>query len=517
MKEDFFSKFKDYNKELERILENKGFSKEVKNLLLSMFYKLDISYNDYFLVKRNSKTKQEYLENILENIKNSNSIELIKPNNSSFEEMKENGLYEIDLKTRRIKVLDNELALLSALLELNNFQIHLKEEYNLIRNSMPYLLNMAYDMENIEVLRDFNAWSWNTVVNEIKDINVNLVYQNMKIALNANIFNEAKGNSDVVKQIEQILYNSYNNEAIDKFLELIFKISILIYIKVSENERKRLLEERNNLELDLNEINDKKVYVEKITAEKKKLTDALKKIDLTINNKELLLEEYERRNKVLAEYNKIFNLSHLVEKMQRERERVLARINKCNKKVEPKTYLAEKNRLQKEYNILKDIDFEKENNIYSYIDELQQIFIKDILFKKIENAVTRDEAINCMYELRYYNFLPYNDNKLIKDVEYFKIYLEKAKQILIKKLYDNKIINTISTNEKADIEIVKKIFDLKIINMEYIYIELRKNGDKYILSTYDEKETLETEIEIDLEFDKKDKIKLNRKIKLFKN
>jgi len=83
-------------------------------------------------------------------------------------------------------------------------------------------------------------------------------------------------------------------------------------------------------------------------------------------------------------------------------------------------------------------------------------------------------------------------------------------------MFDNKIINTLSTNEENDIEITKKIFDLKIINMEYIYIEIRKVDDKYIISTYDEKETLETEIEINLRFDKKDKIKLNRKIKLFK-
>ena len=161
MKEEFFSKFKDYNKELEKILEKKDFSKDTKNLLLSMFYKLDISYNDYSTVKRKSKTKQEYLENILENIRNSNTIELIKPSDSEFEEFKENGLYEIDLKLKKIKVIANEIALLSAIFELNDFQKRLNEEYNLTRNSMPYLLNLANDMENVEVLRDFNAWSWN--------------------------------------------------------------------------------------------------------------------------------------------------------------------------------------------------------------------------------------------------------------------------------------------------------------------------------------------------------------------
>ena len=64
MKEEFFSKFRDYNRELEKILEHKNFSEDVKNLLLSMFYKLDISYEDYAKVKKNSKTKSEYLGNI---------------------------------------------------------------------------------------------------------------------------------------------------------------------------------------------------------------------------------------------------------------------------------------------------------------------------------------------------------------------------------------------------------------------------------------------------------------------
>ena len=129
MKEDFFSKFKDYNRELEKTLEHKVFSEDVKNLLLSMFYKLDISYNDYSTVKRNTKSKVAYLENVLDNIKITNDIQLIKPNDINFEEIKQNGLFSIDLKTKQMKVLANELSLLSALLELNNFQIYLKEEF----------------------------------------------------------------------------------------------------------------------------------------------------------------------------------------------------------------------------------------------------------------------------------------------------------------------------------------------------------------------------------------------------
>ena len=42
-----FNNLKDYNNELEKVLEGKSFSQEVKNLLLSMLYKVEISYADY--------------------------------------------------------------------------------------------------------------------------------------------------------------------------------------------------------------------------------------------------------------------------------------------------------------------------------------------------------------------------------------------------------------------------------------------------------------------------------------
>lgn len=518
MKEEIFLKFKDYNRELEKILEKKDFSKDTKNLLLSMFYKIDISYNDYYTVKRKSKSKQEYLENILANIKNSNKINLINPSDIEFEEYANGKMNEIDFKAKKITVIANEVALLSSILELNDFQIHFNEEYNLIRNSMPYLFNMAYDMENIEVLRDFNAWSWNILVNQIKDININLIYQNLKIAINKNIFDVMQKEEryvDIVEYIHQELLKFYPEKTVNDFVQLIFKISILIYINISENEKKRLEEEKEIIENDLKEIKDKKLYIEKITQEKKNLTKEVKEIDLIINNRELLLEEYEKRNKKLSIYNKIFSISHLVEKMQKEKKKILEKIDLCNKNIEPKTYLENKNKLQKDYNLLKDIKFEGNNNLVKEINKLQKIFLQDILLNKIEKIIDRNEMLDCMYEIRYYNFLPYNKEKSINDVEEFSEDLNIVKEKMIKKLYDNKMINTISTNEKNDIEIVKNIFDLKIINLENIYLEVRKKDNQYIICFYDEKDTLEKEVGLNLEFNKKDKIKLKKKIKLF--
>lgn len=518
MKEDFFSKFKDYNRELEKILEHKEFSQDAKSLLLSMFYKLEASYEDYGIVKRHCKTKQEYLEKILDNIKVTNNILLVRPGEYYFETLKENGLCQVDLRFKKITVLANEFALLKALLELNDFQIHLKDEYNIIKNSMPYLLNMAYDMENIEVIRDFNAWSWNTLIEEIKDIRVNLIYQNLRIAMNTNIFTKVEEtNLDAIKVIEQNLLKLYNPEMAEKIMELIFKISIILCIQSNTAERKRLIEEKQKLELYWNKINDKKVYVEDISEDKKKLTEELKRIDLILKNKELLMQEYERRNKQSAAYNRVFNISHLVEVLQSERAKILTKIELCNKRVDPKNYLENRAKLEKDYNLLKEINLEGDNEVYKYINQLQSIFVKYIFVEKIKKAATRSELIDCMYELRYYRFLPYTKDKKVKDIEYLETYIEQAEEMLIKKMYDTKLINTISTNLENDIKIVKSIFNLKIINMEQIYMQMykQKNNIEYALRIYDGKETLDNEQMINLEFNKKDKVKLNKKIKLF--
>lgn len=516
MKEDFFSKFKDYNKELEKILENKDFSQDTKSLLLSMFYKLEASYEDYYIVKRHCKTKQEYLENILENIKNTHSIKLVKPNDEKFEYLKENGLCDVDLIFKKINVLSNEFALLKSLVELNDFQIRLKDEYDIIKNSMSYLFNTAYDMENIEVIRDFNAWSWNALVQEIKDIKVNLIYQNLRIALNTNIFTKVEeANIDIIKYVKQNLLELYSQEIVNELFALIFKISILIYIKIDEKERTRLSEKKKKLELYWNKINDKKIYVEDISEVKKKLVNQVKKIDLMLNNKELLMQEYQRRNQESAAYNRIFNISHLVEILQMERNKLLSKIDLCNKRVDPKTYMQNRAKIQEDYNLLKDINFEGNNDIYQKIDELQIVFINNIFIEKLKRVFTKEDIIDCMYELRYYNFLPYNNEQKVKDIEHLKKEIEKAEEVLIKKMFENKIITTISTNLENDIKIIKNIFNLKIINMEQIYIQIQKHHGEYVLKIYDEKETLESEQKLTLEFNKKDRIKLNKKVKLF--
>lgn len=524
MKEEFFSKFKDYNGELEKILEKKDFSKDSKNLLLSMFYKLEISYNDYETVKRKVKSKQEFLLNILENIKQCNKIELVKPGTNEFEEFEKNKIkYEVDLKLKKIKVIDNELYLLAAILELNNFKIYLDEKYNLIRNSFPYLLNCANDMQTIEVLRDFNAFSWNTSIKDIYDININMIYENLRILLSFDIIKKLENTNEVIDLVELVkedLNSLYGEEVTNKFIKLLFKLSIIIYIEKSDIERKRLLEEKEIIEEELNQIKDKKSYINKTINDKHELSKKVKEIDLIINDKDLLLEEYEKRNSGKSNYNKIFSLSHLIEKLQSERERILRKIEECNKKLEPKQYIENKQKLQNDFNLLKNIKFEEKamdnNLLYKYINKLQIVFLEEMLPEKIKKLNTKEELIDLLYQIRYYYLMPYNEEKELRKVDELKEKLDNVISLMIKKLYQLKLINTLSTSEKNDMKIVKNIFSLRIISLEEIYLELFKiKENEYKLNIYDDKDTLEESINLHLEFNKKDKVKLKRKVKLF--
>ena len=70
-KNKIFSKFniKNYNNELEKILDEKLFSLNVKNLLLSMFYKIESAYKDYETIKVETLSKNDYIDHLLKTIK----------------------------------------------------------------------------------------------------------------------------------------------------------------------------------------------------------------------------------------------------------------------------------------------------------------------------------------------------------------------------------------------------------------------------------------------------------------
>ena len=171
--------------------------------------------------------------------------------------------------------------------------------------------------------------------------------------------------------------------------------------------------------------------------------------------------------------------------------------------------------------MLKDIEFEgNEDNskiLQKEMKKLQKIILDKMLPEIINKINTKEELIDYIYQIRYYNYIPYVKGKVLYEEKSLKPSIENLLNLLLTKLYKLKIINTLSNNEKNDIEIVKNIFYIRTINLEEIYLELKKKETNiYELYILDGKDTLEVTKELNLEFNKKDRIKLKKQIKLFR-
>ena len=202
---------KDYNNELEKILENKLFSYEVKNLLLSMLYKIENAYKDYETVKVEVPSKKEYIENLLGIIREKClKILLVKAGTPEAADLEKNNLsYKVDKSNGEIICFQNELVILKAIFRLDEIDKEYSDLYNYIEKPLNELINSGRLDSGTEVIRDFNGWSWDIVSKEINDIEYNFIYQTMLLL-------KGKNNS--------------NNKRYRDFDNLVYKMAIQKYI-----------------------------------------------------------------------------------------------------------------------------------------------------------------------------------------------------------------------------------------------------------------------------------------------
>ncbi len=504
---------RDYNNELETILDKKLFPVEVKNILLSMFYKINTAYNDYSVVKRNVEDKKEYMESLINTIDTCNNITLIKPNEDDKEKMNIYTTFNTDYAKRNIEVYPNEKTMLYALNDLNYTKMYLKDSYGLIKNSFPYVINKGREIDSTEIIRDFDAWTWNTQVDEISSLEANLLFQNLQMLLGYRRWQELL-NLKAVKSdlniLEKNLEKLYGKDLSSKLLRNIYKISIILLINEDNKEKDRLKREKEWMEAEYNKINDKKEYVENITSIKKKINKKIKDIDIILNNDKLLLEEFEKRNQKLSKQSKIFSLSHLNEILIRERDNEIKKLNEYNSKIDPKKYTEGKIKLEKEYKMLKNIDFTSDNKVLlrRYMLNAQKIFI-ECFKKQIKEADNKKQLMYLIYVFRYYKFIPFSKKTFIKDEKVLKEIIKEAEKMLIEKMDEFKMIN-----KYADDFIIYKVFETKIFVLEDIQFELKKEKDdsSVMLNFYDEN-IVSDSFKIDnLEVQK---LKFNKKHKIF--
>ncbi len=486
---DILLKFQNNKGKLETVLNKKNFSGDVKNLLLNMLYNITSAYNDYARVKVNVEEKNKYIENIISIIEQVNSIEIIKPMSEEGKKYTEKGIRsEVNTYFKDIKTMQTEKDMLFALFKLNDTKMYLDEKYHLLRVSIPEMLNEGRDINNIEIIRDFNAWSWNTLNSEISNIDCNLIYQNLQILLGFKFLDEwmNQGNGKgTLEKLEKELKDNYDEINIEKLLKYIYKLSIIICIQRNQSEKERLLEEKEWNEKELERLKDKVKLVETMAEIKKQTAKEIKKIDKIINDDELLKKEFEKRNKKLSEYKKIFSLENLLGTLKKERKKCLKEIEDANRILDAKNYVNKVNELEQDLELLKEVKGARNKERYKI--RLQKLFIKCLEenIYKISNIEQAKQAISLLHIIRYYKYIPFDENKFIKDIEDLKEEISKIEGKMLLNLYEAEIINPLTKDIETDIGIMKPIFETRIIDLENIVIQISKQGDRILVKLYD--------------------------------
>ena len=488
-KKEIFSKLNviDYNNQVEKVLENKDFTEGVKNILLNIFYKIENAYNDYSNVKREVQPKNIFIQNIIDIINNKcDKIKLIKPKSEGSSILKDKK-YIVNKNDKSIISYPNETYIFYALLEIAKEEVDTGEDY--IKKSVIDFFKLGNDINNTEVIRDFNGWSWSTDIKDMENIECNIIYQNIQLLLNSNLMQDFIDKKYDFELLKTSFYNKYEKISYDHFIS-----NLEIYclnLMVNDQQKQEIMKQYDEKEQEFKLLQNRTKLLQTISDRKKQTMDQIKDIDKILNDKNLLTQEYIKRNSNTEVNSKIFSLSHLVELLVKERTNLLKIIKKYNDIIDPRKFIERKNQIEYFINIIKDALID-DKPIYKHIITLQEIFLNG-MDEQIKSAINRKEIIDLIYKMRYYNLIKISSDKYIKDLKEIEKQREAIERMLITKACKMKILNIFDEEMEINFNIIRKILYTRIINLENVIIEVDKDINIYDRNILEEKFNITTE------------------------
>ncbi|MBR0350869.1 MAG: hypothetical protein IJH76_03510 [Clostridia bacterium] len=522
-KENFLDKVikKNYNNELEHVLEHKDFDVNTKNILLSILYKLETAYSDYEKVKCDVYSKDEYLQNFIECIdKNINSITLVKMDSEEASILGKKT-FIIDKEKKHIICYTIELKLLYAISKISKKETIIKDKYFVVNKTISDLLNVGNNINKVEPIRDFNGFSWSVIAKDIPSIEHNLVYQNLSILFGNDFLNKWIHNNEFIIDYYEIFMNKledlYGKQIKQEFIDSLSKISVMLEAKYSKENIEDIVNKKREIAEKLQEINYKQAFIKELTIEKKDINKHIKKLDTIISDKKLLQQEYAKRNDELPLDKKIFSMKVLSRMLKDERLQLITQKEEINKLLNPQKFIKYEKELEDRYKFIKYIESSNlEKDLKKEIIKFEIILL--ICFKqKIKNVQTVDELIRLIIQYRYYLNIPIDKKQKVSEEKALQSEICEIQKMLINKAIKAKIIVQVSTNEEMNFSVLKEIFNSKIINIRNINIELKKEEEKVYLQIFDE-EIFDAKIDLGTlsNIDTKSlKIRFNKEIKLF--
>lgn len=512
---------KDYNNQLEAILEKKYFDENVKSILLSILYKIEASYKDYKKVKQNVESKEEFINRIINIIKNDcDEIKLVKPF-SEESKIIGNRTFLVEKNKKRIICHNIERKLLYCISKIGKKEKILSDNYFILNETISNLINTGNNINTVEPLRDFNGYSWTSIPREIESIEHNLIYQNLILLIGNKFINEWIYENRILRDYWELLKNQlselYGEENSNDFLQRLIKYSILLEVKFDVKSREKYKKIKTEVEEKLNEMKDNIKYIEKITKEKRELSKQIRNIDATLSSKMLLQEEYISRNELLPLEKKIFSIRILSQKLMEEREVKIKKLDDLNELLKPQNFMKYKMELEEKQELLKVLEIKgKQKEIEKLKLEMQKIFLK-CFEKKIEKCANKQELIKVIYEFRYYSMLPYKDHISIYEERKLEEEIKYIGKKILNKAHKLKLIQKLSKREELDYELLKKLFTNRDINLEGIEVKVLKEKEGFFVQFFDDNNLEEKYQIVGIEniANRDFELRYNKKVKIF--
>lgn len=499
---------KDKNEELEKILAQKKVDEQAKNLLQGILYKVEVSYKDYKKVKAKNQTEEKYVRDIITNIdKRCDKISIVKltqkvANEEIQKELEKNKFYVGE----EIVSYPIEEKILYAIEKKSRYTKILNNKYEEVTIALSDLINAGKNMDRVEVLRDFNGWSWTTINKEIENIEANLIYQMLQILLGEDFLDnwceDKDGIIDYLEQFMEEMTSKYGENIAIRQKDLLIKIAMANTARENFKFAQNIMEKIQKTDEEIARYEDTETRIAELTNHKKQLLQELSQIEKVLRQNSRLKEEYERRNEEAPIDKKMFNIKTFKKQLENRKQQLLEQIKQNNYLLNPSNYLEEKSKLLEQKQKLQFAQ-QSQEQVETWLIEFIENFLKcfEISVKK---AKDEEKIVKLIYQFRYFMLLPFNLEKSIKDIEILRDSIVETEKKLVQRAREKKVI------VDAPFEIVRHVFETRIIILEDLYYKITSKSGKNYVQIFDENISEEK-----FEILPTEKTKINKKIKIF--
>ena len=339
---------RDENEKLEKILEQKEVNEQAKNLLQGILYKVEVSYKDYKIVKGKKQTKEKYVKEILENIKKKcDKITIVSLKQKVQDEEIQKALDEKKFFVgEEIVSYPIEEKILYAIEKKSRYSKILNNKYEEKTIAISDFINAGKCLDRVEILRDFNGWSWTTVKKEISNIEANLIYQILQIILGEEFLNnwceDKDGIIDYLENFHEEITQKYGKDIADNLKELLIKIAYANTLSNNKIFAKDLSEKLKTINEEIEKFENTGQKIKEITENKKLLLKQLNEVEQILGQKAKLKSQYEKINEEASVEQKIFNINVLKRQLNNQKQDLLKKRGNANYMLNPSNYLEEK-------------------------------------------------------------------------------------------------------------------------------------------------------------------------------